>query len=119
MIKVNMILYVISTLFISNVFAETMYDKKLIESKSFLMEVANNLNKDLPIMLNKHSRHDFVLVEEKKLIFIITLLELNEKKYSQIFLNNTKKNKVLKEICNGSKHKIFPMHGVTIMYKYF
>ena len=100
-------------------FSQETYDRKTIQSAIFLNEVASSVNKQLPMMIDKHTRMDNVFGTEKNITYKYTLININYGDFTAKQVENSLKENIKNSVCTSPNTKIFPDNGVTMNYSYY
>ena len=103
-------------LLVINLFAYTQQEKNEVRSEKFLMNIANSLNKTLPMRLDKYTILNNVYVSKANINYVY-MTNVTPKIFNKI--KNKLKYKITSSICNIKNIKLFLDAGIVITYKYY
>ena len=95
---------------------EAINDPKVLNAA--LVETADEVNKDLPIMIDSETRLDGTVASYKTFIFLYTIINVSEAEIDVYKLYNNLYPEILNNIKTNSDLKIFRDNKVTMVYLY-
>ncbi len=115
---------IVSKIMLKNAYNDLMLNEYKVqndESKinKILLETSNELNKELPKMVDEYTRLDNIVTENDIFQYNYTLINANFKDVSKQELRNSLNEKLTNFVCQDQAMKVFVKNYITVNYAYF